>query len=66
VVVGGSVVIEQIFSLPGMGLLLLEALNERDYTIVSGVNLVIALFVFFNNLVVDLTYAYLDPRVRLG
>jgi len=64
VMIGGAVVIEQIFCLPGMGRLMLEALNHRDYSIVSGINLVIAVVVLVNNLVIDLTYAYLDPRVH--
>ena len=62
--VGGAVIIEQIFALPGMGRLLLTALSQRDYTLVSGVNLVIATAVVGANLLVDLSYAYLDPRVR--
>ncbi len=61
--VGGSVIIEQIFSLPGVGRLLLEALTKRDYPIVSGINVVLAVFVLAINLIVDLAYAYLDPRV---
>jgi len=64
VVVGGSVVIEQIFALPGMGLLLIEAINSRDYPIISGVSLLVACFVLIMNLLVDLTYAWLDPRIR--
>ena len=62
--VGGAVIIEQIFALPGMGRLLLTALSQRDYTLVSGINLVIATAVVGANLLVDLSYAYLDPRVR--
>ncbi|HEX9976193.1 MAG TPA: ABC transporter permease [Dehalococcoidales bacterium] len=64
VIVGGAVVIEQIFALPGIGLLMIEAINKRDYPILSGVNLVVAGFVMVMNLVVDLTYAWLDPRVK--
>ncbi len=62
-VVAGTVVIEQIFCLPGVGRLLLEALNNRDYPVISGINMLVATFVCFMNLVVDLTYGYLDPRV---
>ena len=62
--VGGTVIIEQIFALPGMGRLLLEALDQRDYTVVSGINLIIAAAVIGINLLTDLTYAWLDPRVR--
>jgi peptide/nickel transport system permease protein len=64
VLIGGSVIIEQIFSLPGMGRYFLEAIADRDYTIVSGINLVVASVVLLNNLVTDMTYAYLDPRVQ--
>jgi peptide/nickel transport system permease protein len=62
--VGGSVIIEQIFQLPGLGRLALDSLNGRDYTVVSGINLVVGTVVMLSNLVVDLTYVYLDPRVR--
>ena len=64
VLVGGAVIIEQIFALPGIGRLLLVSLSDRDYTMVSGVNLVIASGVVVANLLVDISYAYLDPRVR--
>jgi len=64
VLVGGSVIIEQIFVLPGMGRLLLDAISQRDYPVVSGVNLVVASFVLLTNLVVDMTYGWLDPRIH--
>jgi peptide/nickel transport system permease protein len=64
IVIGGTVIIEQIFALPGMGRLMLDAINNRDYTVVSGINLLLASFVLINNLMVDLTYGYLDPRIR--
>ena len=64
IMVGGSVVLEQIFTLPGIGRLLLEALNKRDYPIISGINLVMAFFILAMNLIVDLTYGFLDPRVK--
>ena len=60
--VGGSVIMEQIFCLPGIGRLFIEALNSRDYPIVSGINTMIATVVMVNNLFIDLTYAWLDPR----
>ncbi|GGC60687.1 ABC transporter permease [Chelatococcus reniformis] len=62
--IGGAVIIEQIFVIPGMGLLLLEAVNQRDYPIVTGVFLVVGLAVMLINLAVDLSYGMLDPRVR--
>ena len=64
VLIGGSVIMEQIFVLPGMGRLLLDALSARDYPVVSGVNLVMATFILVVNLFVDLTYGWLDPRIR--
>ena len=64
ILVGGSVIIENIFNLPGLGRLLVDALSIRDYPIVSGVNLVFATVVVAVNLVTDLTYALIDPRVR--
>ena len=64
--VGGSVIMENIFNLPGLGALMLEALNDRDYPVVSGVNLFFAAVVMAANLLIDLIYPYLDPRVRHG
>jgi peptide/nickel transport system permease protein len=64
VVIGGTVVIEQIFALPGVGLLMYEALTFRDYPVISGVNLFLATVVIVSNLAVDLTYAWLDPRIQ--
>ena len=63
-VVGGAVIMENLFNLPGLGRLLVESLSERDYPVVSGVNLFFACIVLLNNLLIDLLYAYLDPRVR--
>ena len=62
--VGGSVIIENIFNLPGLGRLMVNALEERDYPVVSGVNLFFAISVVVGNLIIDLIYPYLDPRVR--
>ena len=64
VMVGGAVVLERIFALPGIGNLLLDSISQRDYTVLSGVNLFVASSVLVINLVVDLTYAYLDPRIQ--
>ena len=62
--VGGSVIIENIFNLPGMGQLMLVALSDRDYPVVSGVNLFFGVGVVLINLLIDLVYVYLDPRIR--
>jgi len=55
---------ENIFNLPGLGRLLVNALNDRDYPMVSGVNLFFATGVVLLNLLIDLIYPYLNPRVR--
>ncbi|MDZ4760354.1 MAG: ABC transporter permease [Alphaproteobacteria bacterium] len=62
--IGGAVILEQIFAVPGMGQLLLEAVSQRDYPVVSGVFLIIGIGVLLINLAVDLSYGFLDPRVR--
>jgi peptide/nickel transport system permease protein len=62
--IGGSVIIEAIFRLPGVGLFFFEALGKLDYPVVQSVNLIIATMVVGLNLLVDLAYAYLDPRIR--
>ena len=63
VLIGGSVIMERIFNLPGIGRLLVDALGQRDYPVISGVNVVMATAVLVINLVVDVIYAYLDPRI---
>jgi len=62
--IGGGVIIETIFVIPGMGLLLLDAVNARDYPIITGVFLVVGVVVTLVNLLVDLSYGVLDPKVR--
>jgi peptide/nickel transport system permease protein len=62
--IGGAVIMEQIFVIPGMGLLLLDAVNQRDYPIVTGVFLIVGVAVMLINLLVDLSYGLLDPKVR--
>ena len=64
ILVGGSVIMENIFNLPGLGRLMVLALEERDYPVVSGINLFFATAVVLFNLLIDLLYSYLDPRVR--
>ena len=65
-VMGGLVVVEDVFTLPGVGRLLLDAIFQRDYPVVQGVILVLAAIFMVLNLVVDLFYAVLDPRLRHG
>jgi oligopeptide transport system permease protein len=62
----GSVVVETIFGIPGVGRYFVQAALNRDYTLVMGTVIVIAIFIIIFNLVVDLLYALIDPRVRLG
>jgi peptide/nickel transport system permease protein len=61
---GGAVVTEQVFTLPGVGRLVLDAVGQRDYPLVQGTILFIAVLFMVSNLIVDLLYAYLDPRIR--
>jgi peptide/nickel transport system permease protein len=63
---GGAVIVEQIFALPGLGRLVLDAITQRDYPLVEGAILFVALSFLVVNLVVDLLYVALDPRIRLG
>ncbi|MHB1133374.1 MAG: nickel ABC transporter permease [Chloroflexota bacterium] len=61
---GGTIVIEQVFSWPGIGLMAFNAINQRDYGIIQGVVLFVALGFVLINLIIDLLYVYLDPRIR--
>ena len=63
---GGAVITEAVFNLPGMGRLAISAVTDYDLPVITGVTLVAAAFVILANLVVDLTYARLDPRVSHG
>ncbi len=62
---GGTVIVEQIFAIPGIGRLALDAVNQRDYPLVQGVTLVIAGFFVFMNLLTDVLYGLVDPRIRV-
>jgi peptide/nickel transport system permease protein len=62
--IGGAVIMEQIFVIPGMGLLLLDAVSQRDYPVITGVFLIVGVAVMVINLLVDLSYGLLDPKVR--
>ena len=63
-IAGGAVIIEWIFGIPGMGQFLVDAIVQRDYPVIQGVNLVIVTIIVLTNLTVDLVYAVLDPRIR--
>ena len=62
--IGGTVVIEQIFTLPGMGRLLLDSIDLRDWPMIQGAALFFTIWILLVNLIVDLSYGWLDPRVR--
>ncbi|MFD1171208.1 ABC transporter permease [Oceanobacillus picturae] len=61
---GGTVIIETIFTIPGIGQLLIDSIHRRDYPVIQGVVLFIAVVYVFVNLLIDLLYAFLDPRIR--
>jgi peptide/nickel transport system permease protein len=63
---GGTIVLELVFSIPGLGSLTLDAVRNRDYTQVQGNVLFFALAIVLMNLIVDLSYGWLDPRIRMG
>ncbi len=63
--IGGTVIVEQIFGLPGLGSLLITSITTRDYSIIQVVTLILAFLVIAVNLLTDLSYAALDPRVSL-
>ena len=61
---GGAVVVEQIYGLPGIGWMILNGIYQRDYTLVQGGVLFVAVTFVLINLLVDVLYAYIDPRIR--
>jgi peptide/nickel transport system permease protein len=64
ILIGGAVITETVFNLPGVGRYVVDSFNNLDYPIAQGVTLILALTVVIANLAVDITYAYLDPRIR--
>jgi peptide/nickel transport system permease protein len=65
-IIGGTVVTEKVFALPGAGALLVDAISARDYSTVQAAVLVVAVMVVLVNLLTDIVYSFIDPRVRLG
>ena len=63
---GGAVIVEVVFTRPGIGLLLLQAVGDRDAAVIAGCTLFVSFFFVLANLLVDLAYAWADPRIRLG
>jgi peptide/nickel transport system permease protein len=64
ILIGGTVIVEQIFVLPGMGNLMFDAIQQRDYPIITGLMMIIGSVVLVINILVDLSYGFLDPKVR--
>ena len=64
--VGGTLVTEAVFTYPGLGRLLIQAINGRDYPLIQGCILVVLVMYVLVNLVVDLLYIYIDPRTERG
>ncbi len=63
---GGAVIIEQVFSWPGVGRMIIDAINQRDYPVIQGGVIILALLMVLINLIVDISYSYLDPRIKVG
>jgi peptide/nickel transport system permease protein len=66
VLLGGTVLTETVFDIPGIGRLNYDAITHADYPVVQGTVLIAAIFVIVANILVDVAYAYLDPRVRIA
>jgi peptide/nickel transport system permease protein len=64
ILVGGTVIIETVYSIPGMGRYYVNSVNQLDYPVIQAINVIVALVVVFANLGVDLLYSVLDPRIR--
>ena len=64
ILIGGSVILEEIFVLPGLGRMFLDALDKRDYPVISAINLILSTVVLLNILLIDMLYPYFDPRIR--
>jgi peptide/nickel transport system permease protein len=65
-VFGGSVLVETVFAIPGIGRLLVSSVFAQDYVVVQSGTMVIAFIVIMSNLIVDISYGWLDPRIRYG
>jgi peptide/nickel transport system permease protein len=63
---GGAITIEYVFSYPGLGLLTVQAIDAKDFPLLQGLFLLFSAAVIIANLVADITYSYVDPRVRAG
>ncbi|MFC4354294.1 nickel ABC transporter permease [Chryseomicrobium palamuruense] len=63
---GGTVIIEQIFAWPGIGRLIIDAINQRDYPVIQGGVIFLAMLMVFVNLIIDISYTLIDPRIKIG
>jgi len=63
---GGQILIERVFAIPGVGSLMVTSIFGQDYVVVQAITLIIAVIILLVNLVVDISYAWLDPRIRYG
>ena len=64
--IGGTVVTDAVFNYPGLGQLLLQAILNRDYRLIQGIVLLVVILYTVINILVDISYAFVDPRVRFG
>ena len=64
--VGGAIITEKIFTYPGIGLLFLDSVNNRDYPTVMAITMMLSAMVLIGNLIADILYGIVDPRIRLG
>jgi len=62
---GGTILMENMFALPGLGRLLLQSVNQRDYPVIQGIVLFIGVFIVLMNILVDILYTLIDPRINL-
>jgi len=60
---GPSLIVENIFSVPGIGRLLVQGISQRDYSLIMGSTLLFAVVIAFMNLIIDVLYAFIDPRI---
>jgi peptide/nickel transport system permease protein len=63
-IIAGSVIVETIFSMPGVGMYLISGIQSRDYPVINGIVIILALFICLINLLVDIIYAFIDPRIK--
>jgi len=60
----GAVIVESIFAWPGLGSLAIQAVNERNYPVIMGINMMFAVLIFLGSIIADISYAFADPRIR--